>query len=215
MQHHTLSVGTAEFKVAWFPKAHFRSKMYEPTQLKRPSRHMKNKSLCSKWRTPAQAGGVRIYAPCPFVFLRSMLLFLTLCVPALQFLDSLTHTHPSCRFSWRKRKEAHAIRWIRYCFISTCHESLVYRTALPHRYTIFNTTMYSTHSTLKKSLQLFPVLALEELKHKFRKEVSLSLSLHMKLEIGNPSLVFHLQCHERSKYHPNWEQSSTVLCVVR
>ena len=64
MQHHTMGVGTAEFKVAWFPKAHVRSKMYEPTQLKRPSRRMKNKSLCSKWCTPPQAGGIRIYASC-------------------------------------------------------------------------------------------------------------------------------------------------------
>ena len=43
-------------------------------------------------------------------------------------------------------------------------------------------------STFKKSFQLFSVLALEEISHKFKREVS--LSLHVNLEIGNPSLVF-------------------------
>ena len=154
MQHHTLGSGTAEFQVTWPPKlregtylvknvrARFEYRKTIAAHEKQVIMQEKAQPCASLWRKTLRPKRVRFLAiDAPIVDY--------VCLP-LYHLTFLGSYQPLCEFSWRKRKKKRDKR-VQVSSINSRHESVVYRAALPHRYTILYNTQKSRYLKFRRA----------------------------------------------------------------
>ena len=147
MQHHTLGSGTAEFQVTWLPK--LRKGTYLVKNVRARFEYRKTIAAHGKqviMQEKALARDVRLCTPRESVFLQTTLPLLTMCV----YLTFLPLCNLSAIFREEKRKKKRDKR-VKVSSINSWHESVVYRAALQHRYTILYNTQKSRYLKFRRA----------------------------------------------------------------